>query len=276
VPPVIDLPRLLSATNRIVADDASDEDLALVLAPGTSLGGARPKASVRGADGQLLIAKFPRKDDEWPITRWEATTLQLARASGIRVPSFGLHTVAKKPVLVLGRFDRRGTVRVPFMSAMTAASADDGETNSYLDLVATLRQEGSAVTEDLRELWRRLVFNVLVSNTDDHLRNHGFVRDELGWRLAPAYDLNPMPTDVRPRVHALAIDETDATSSMDTAFEVAPMFGLSKPDARSIAHEVASVTRDWRAVGATFGLKKRDLDRMESAFEHADLATAIG
>jgi serine/threonine-protein kinase HipA len=161
------------------------------------------------------------------------------------------------------------------MSAMTAIAADDGEARSYLDLVEALRQEGAAVNEDLRELWRRLVFNVLVSNTDDHLRNHGFVRREAGWRLAPAYDLNPMPTDVRPRVHALAIDATDATASMETVLQVAPMFGLAAGTARTIAGEVARATKTWRAVGAKHGLKKTELERMESAFEHADLALAL-
>ena len=274
VPPVIDLARLLAATNRIVDEKETDDDLALVLAPGTSLGGARPKASVRGADGQLLVAKFPRKDDEWPITRWEATTLSLAEVCGIRVPSFRLAVISTKPVLILERFDRAFAVRIPFMSAMTALSADDGEAHSYLDIVEALRQEGSRAKDDLRELWRRLVFNILVSNTDDHLRNHAFVRDDVGWRLAPAYDLNPMPTDVRPRVHALAIDETDPTSSIETAFEVAAKFGLSKGDARTISREVARGASKWRDVGAKFGLKKNDFARMASAFEHRDLELA--
>jgi serine/threonine-protein kinase HipA len=274
--PLLALARLLSATNRIVADEETDEDLALVLAPGTSLGGARPKASVRDTNGALLVAKFPRKDDEWPITRWEATALTLARAAGIVVPTFRLELVAKKPVVMLVRFDRRGPARIPFMSAMTALSADDNQPRSYLEIVDALRRGGSEVTTDLRELRRRLAFNVLVSNTDDHLRNHGFLHDGVGWRLAPAYDLNPMPTDVRPRVHALALDEADATASMETAFEVAPRFGIALADSRMIAREVGSVVRTWRAVGGRFGLKAKDLDRMESAFEHRDLALASG
>jgi len=113
-----------------------------------------------------------------------------------------------------------------------------------------------------------------VSNTDDHLRNHGFLHDGVGWRLAPAYDLNPMPTDVRPRVHALAIDETDATASMDTVREVAPRFGLGTKVARQIAHEVAAAVRAWRSAGKKHGLKPKELDRMASAFEHRDLAQA--
>jgi serine/threonine-protein kinase HipA len=274
VPPLVLLRRLLSATNRIVANEETDDDLALVLAPGTSLGGARPKASVRGPHGELLIAKFPRKDDDWPVTRWEATVLSLAEAAGILVPRFRLELVLKKPVLLLHRFDREGRTRVPFMSAMTALSANDHESRSYLDIIDALRREGSRVTSDVRELWRRLVFNVLVSNTDDHLRNHGFLRDAEGWHLAPAYDMNPTPADVRPRIHSLAIDESEATASLETAFEVSPRFGITRSDARTIAREVGRVVRTWRTVGAEFGLKPKELERMESAFEHEDLERA--
>ena len=274
VPPLMALSKLLAATTRIIADEETDEDLALVLAPGTSLGGARPKASVKDSDGNLLVAKFPTASDEWPATRWEATTLELARRAGIHVPVFRLALAARKPVLLLRRFDRDGEARVPFMSAMTALSADDNQMHSYLDIVDALRREGAQAAKDLGELWRRLVFNVLVSNTDDHLRNHGFLHDGIGWRLAPAYDLNPMPTDVRLRVHALAIDDTDPTASMDTVWEVAPRFGLATKEARQIAHEVAAVVRAWRSAGKKCGLKPKELDRMESAFEHRDLAQA--
>jgi serine/threonine-protein kinase HipA len=271
IPPLLDLPRLLAATTRIVNDDETDEDLALLLAPGTSLGGARPKASVRGTKGELMIAKFPREDDEWPVTVWEAVTLSLAKASGIRVPEFSVKSISDKPVLILSRFDRVGLSRVPFMSAMTALAADDRDTHSYLELAEALRRGGSHVKEDLRELWRRLAFNVLVSNTDDHLRNHAFLRDEAGWRLAPAYDLNPTPVDVKPRIHALAIDESDTRSSMETAFTVAPNFGLSLAEARAISREVGGVVRTWRRAAEDFGLSRHDTLRMESAFEHEDL-----
>ena len=277
VPPVIELPRLLSATTRILDQKETDEDLLLLLAPGTSLGGARPKASVRDKDGSLLVAKFPRKDDEWPVTRWEAATLALAKSAGIDVPAWRVDSVLRKPVLMLRRFDRRGPVRVHFMSALTAVQGDDGETRSYLELVDVLRREGSEVETDLRELWRRVVFNILVSNTDDHLRNHGFVRDAVGWRLAPAYDLNPMPSDVRPRIHALAIDEADTSGSLETALSVAPAFGFSKAaDARAIARKVGSAVAKWRMVAAQCGIGKRDVERMSSAFEHEDLRAAVG
>jgi serine/threonine-protein kinase HipA len=277
VPPVLELPRLLSATTRFVDEKETDEDLRLVLAPGTSLGGARPKASVRDKDGHLLVAKFPRKDDEWPVTRWEAATLALAKNAGIDVPAWRLDTVLRKPVLMLRRFDRRAAERVHFMSALTAIEGTDNETRSYLELVDALRRGGSDVETDLRELWRRVVFNILVSNTDDHLRNHGFLRDPVGWRLGPAYDLNPMPIDVRPRVHALAIDETDTSGSLETALSVAPAFGIAKVgDARAIARKVGGAVAKWREVAATYGIGKREAARMESAFEHDDLRAATG
>ena len=274
IPPLVELPRLLAATDRLVSEDETEDDLALLLAPGTSLGGARPKASVRATDGRLLVAKFPRKDDDWPVTRWEATALELARAARIRVPEVRLAMVARRPVLVLARFDRRAGQRAPVLSGMAALSANDGEQRSYLDLVDALRRDGSEPAADLHELWRRLVFNVLVSNTDDHLRNHAFLHDGVGWRLSPAYDLNPVPTDVRPRVHALTLDERDATASMELALALAPRFGLETRTARRTAREVGAAVRTWRAVSARQGLKKRELDRMESAFEHADLALA--
>lgn len=274
VPPLVALPKLLRAAARVVADEETDDDLLLLLAPGTSLGGARPKASVRRADGTLAIAKFPSRDDDWSITRWEATTLALAERAGITIPTHELVTVAGKPVLVVARFDRDGAERVPYMSALTALAARDGDPRSYVELADTLRQIGGAVSRDLPELWRRLVFNVLVSNTDDHLRNHGFLHRPGGWRVAPAFDLNPMPVDVRPRVHALALDETDATSSFETAMRVAPSFGLSMSRARTIAKEVSTAVKTWRKVAARHGLSARQIDRMASAFEHADADAA--
>lgn len=275
VPPLVQLPRLLAATTRVVEDRESDDDLALLLAPGTSLGGARPKASVVDPKGQLLVAKFPRRDDDWPVTRWEATALALATRAGIDVAPARLEQIARRPVLLLQRFDRRGAVRVPFMSAMTALAAQDNETRSYLELAEVLRREGSAASADLRELFRRVTFNVLVSNTDDHLRNHGFLHDGRGLRLAPAYDLNPMPTDVRPRVHALALDEEDPTASLDTVLRIAPFFGFgTAAAARALVAEVGSAVSKWRVVARRHGLTAREMERMESAFKHDDLRSA--
>lgn len=277
VPPLITLPRLLSATDRIERDKETEEDLLLVLAPGTSLGGARPKATVRDTDGRLMVAKFPKRDDDWPVTRWEAMLLTLARQAGMTIPDWRLDIIAKKPVLLLNRFDRGETGRrIPFMSAMTALDASDhGEQRSYLEIVDALRQMGSRPDADLEELWRRVVFSVLVSNTDDHLRNHAFLHDGKGWRLSPAFDLNPCPVDVKPRVHALAIDEDDATASLDTVLAVAPQFGLAVARARAIVAEVGAVVTTWKATAKTLGLTAPQIERMRSAFEHDDLTAAI-
>jgi serine/threonine-protein kinase HipA len=274
VPPLVQLPRLLRATAAILDDEDSDEDLALLLAPGTSLGGARPKASVRDHDGRLAIAKFPARDDDWPVTRWEAATLAMADAAGIEVPPRRLATVLGKPVLVIQRFDRDGDRRIPYMSSLTALAARDGEVRSYLELADVLRATGSGVRRDLAQLWRRLLFNMLVSNTDDHLRNHGFLREPGGWRLSPAFDLNPAPVDVRPRVHAMAIDETDQTGSLEIVRAVAPSFGLKPGEVRTIVQEVAGPVSRWRGFAGECGITRRQLDRMSTAFEHDDLAAA--
>ena len=276
VPPLVQLPRLLRASNAVLAEEETDDDLALLLAPGTSLGGARPKASVLERDGTLAIAKFPSREDEWPVTRWEAATLAMADAAGIVVSSRRLIEVLRKPVLVVERFDRRGDERIPYMSALTALAATDGETRSYLELADVLRTSGADVRGQLEQLWRRIVFNVLVSNTDDHLRNHGYRRDADGWRLAPAFDLNPMPTDVRPRVHALALDESDPTSSIDVARSIAPSFNVSQQRGRTIVREVAKVTAQWRRFASEHGISRSQIDRMASAFEHSDLSAALG
>lgn len=277
VPPLINLPRLLSATDRIEQDEETEEDLLLVLAPGTSLGGARPKATIHDGDGRLLIAKFPKRDDDWPIPIWEAVLLQLAGQAGLHVPPWRLEQIAGKPVLLVTRFDRdpQGN-RVPFMSAMTALDATDhGPQRSYLEIVDAIRQMGSKPDADIEELWKRIVFSILVSNTDDHLRNHAFLHDGKGWRLAPVYDLNPCPVDVKPRVHALAIDDTDATSSIETAIEVAELFGIKPERARALAAQVGAVTAGWRDTAASLGASKAQADRMETAFEHDDLRMAV-
>jgi serine/threonine-protein kinase HipA len=276
VPPLIDLPALLGATDRIDRGRETNSDVALVLAPGTSLGGARPKATIRDKDGRLLVAKFPKRDDDWPVIRWEATTLALAKMAGVTIPEWRLEIVARKAVLLLGRFDRTpANGRIPYMSAMTALDATDhGEQRSYLELADVLRQQGSMPQSDLKQLWRRIVFNILVSNTDDHLRNHAFLRDARGWRLSPAFDMNPCPVDVKRRIHVLAIDELDGTASLDIAFRVAPQFGLSKDDARDIAVEVGAAVSKWRDVAKTHKLRPAEIDRMASAFEHDDLRRA--
>lgn len=277
IPPLVELPELLSAAEHVVEDTDTEEDLRLLIAPGSSLGGARPKASVRENDGHLAIAKFPRRDDEVSTVRWEAVALSLAHRAGIPVPSARVELVADKPVLLLRRFDRDGERRIPFLSAMSMVGARDNQAHSYLELVDALRQQGAAPQEDIRALWRRMVFNILISNTDDHLRNHGFLyQGNDGWRLSPAYDLNPTPTDIKPRVLTLAINEEDTTASLVTAIRVAAYFELEDGEAREIAAQVATATSRWRSEAAEHDIGRAEIDRMDSAFEHEDLRKALG
>ena len=275
IPPLLELPRLLAASERVVAEQDTDEDLRLLFAPGSSLGGARPKASVRLRDGSLAIAKLPRRDDEIDTVRWEAVALALAARAGIAVPMTSLEHVAEKPVLLVTRFDRTGNQRIPFVSAMSMLGARDHETHSYLELVDVLRQHGAAPRADMEALWRRIVFNVLISNTDDHLRNHAFLYEgQNGWRLSPAYDLNPVPIDIKPRVLSTAIVEDDNTASLDLAFAAAGYFEVKDDRARAIAAEVAAAVLEWRVEAARHGLTRQDIARMASAFEHRDLELA--
>ncbi|MBA3563841.1 MAG: type II toxin-antitoxin system HipA family toxin [Gammaproteobacteria bacterium] len=277
VPPLIDLPRLLSAAQRVVDENEDDEDLQLIFAPGSSLGGVRPKASVREANGSLAIAKFPHKDDEWSAVAWEAVSLSLAAKAGIKVTGWRLEKIAGKDVIILGRFDRDGAARIPFLSALSMLGATDNETRSYLEIADALRQHGAQPGDDMRELWRRIVFTVLISNVDDHMRNHGFLYTGTdGWVLSPAYDLNPMPVDVKPRILSTAIDDEDQTASLECAFSVAEYFDLDEEEAQGIAGEVGRVVSQWRAEATRLGISNTECTRMKSAFAHADLEMALG
>lgn len=276
IPPLLELPELLSAAERVVEEKDTDGDLQLLFAPGSSLGGARPKASVRDKDGHLAIAKFPRKDDELNAVLWEAVALALAERAGITVPASRVETVASEPVLVLRRFDREDKTRIPFLSAMSMLGAKDNESHSYLEIVDALRRYGATPKADMEALWRRIVFSVLISNTDDHLRNHGFLyTGGDGWRLSPAYDLNPVPTEMKPRILTTAINEDDGTASLALALSVAKYFELDEKNAGRIGREVGKAVSQWREEAARQGLSKNEIDRMVSAFEHEDSKQAI-
>jgi len=276
VPPLVELPRLLAASDGVLGDDDSDELLQLLLAPGSSLGGARPKASVLDVDGNLAIAKFPKRDDDIDVVRWEALALSLAARAGIEVPTWRLERVKGRSVLIVRRFDRDRDHRVPFLSAMSMLGAQDRETHSYLEIADALRLHGADAPKDLQELWRRIVFSVLVSNTDDHLRNHGFLYSgHDGWRLSPAYDINPVPIDMKPRFLSTAIDIDDTKASLDLTLSVAQYFFLDDDQARAIAKSVARIVSEWRSMAGTIGLAARDMDRMATAFEHDDLNAAM-
>lgn len=277
VPQLIDLRKLLSASDRLEKGKERKGDLALLLAPGGSLGGARPKAVVRDKDRTLHLAKFPWQKDDWSVILWETVTLELARAAAIDIPAFKLVLAGTKPVLMLGRFDRQGVdVRLPFMSAMTALGAKDrDEEHSYLEIVDALRQFGGEPEKDIAQLWRRMVFNILVSNTDDHLRNHGFLMGDRGWRLAPAYDMNPCPEDIGKRIHVLAINDEERTGSLDVALSVADYFGLKRGDAKVIASEVGAAVSRWKEAALAHGIPKSEIEVLQSAFAHRDLDQAL-
>jgi serine/threonine-protein kinase HipA len=269
VPPLFRLGELLNAAMRVAADGDDDNDLRLILAPGSSLGGARAKASVLDQHGELSIAKFPQADDSYPVMQWEAVALDLAHRAGIDVPAWRLEQVADRTALLLRRFDRDADIRIPFLSAMSMLGAADNEDHSYLEIVDALRQFGAKPEKDCAQIWRRIVFNILISNTDDHLRNHGFLYEGAGgWRLSPAYDMNPTPIDVKARVLSLAIDEADDTASIDVAFGMARQCGLKLDEARGIVGEVQAAVAHWRTSATSHGLNARDVARMASAFEH--------
>lgn len=275
VPGFIQLGRLLASAQRIERDEETDEDLSLIFAPGSSLGGARPKASVVYTAGSLAIAKFPKETDEYSIETWEHIALLLAERAGIRVPRHELHRVGDKPVLLSWRFDREGETRIPFLSAMSMLQTQDGERASYPEIVDELSRHGANARTDAAELFRRMVFNILISNVDDHLRNHGFLWvGKAGWTLSPAYDLNPTPTDLKARILTTNISLDEGTCSIELALSQAELFGLSLADAEAIVGEVGGAVAAWRGIARQAGQTETQIDRMASAFEHDDLKVA--
>jgi len=278
IPTLVALPRLMSAAERILDDqddDSGGEDIRLLLAPGSSLGGARPKASVHDEFGTLCIAKFPHQNDTIDTVLWEAVALKLAKKAGIETAPSRVLKIGNKASLILKRFDRDGNNRIPFLSAMSMLGANDNEQHTYLEIVDAIRRHGANATLDCVQLWRRAVFNILISNTDDHLRNHGFLYHDIGgWSLSPAYDLNPVPTDIRPRILSTALDSEDPSASIELALSNAAYFGLPLNGAREIASEISRALLDWRDVAENTGLSRSACNRMASAFEHQDQVKA--
>jgi serine/threonine-protein kinase HipA len=277
IPPLIMLGKLLNASGRIMAHKEIDQDIRDIFEPGSSLGGARPKAMVSDTNSNLLIAKFPSPKDEWDVELWEFLSLRMAQRAGIPVPYFRLEKILGKNVLLLGRFDRKGEhVRVPFLSAMSMLGASDGDRKSYIEIGDVLQEYGARTSEDLIDLWRRIVFNIMISNVDDHLRNHGFLYEgPSGWRLSPLYDLEPTPDHVKARILHTNIDLNNGTASLDLAYEVIEYFGLTLAAAKKIALKVGNAVKEWDKEAARFGAGKQEIDFMRSAFDHADLKQAL-
>ncbi|HXL88872.1 MAG TPA: type II toxin-antitoxin system HipA family toxin [Streptosporangiaceae bacterium] len=265
VPRLIELPHLLHAVDHL-DDEADSRDLRDLIDAGSSLGGARPKASVIDMSGQLAIAKFPRSgSDEWDVAGWEEVELRLARRSGLTVSDSRLSVVAGRNVLIVNRFDRPSGRRAGFASALTMLEASDGEQRSYLEIAEVIERQSPAATSDLRELYRRIIFSVLTGNTDDHLRNHAFLRRGRGWALSPAYDLNPNPD--RPDRLSTAIDLDDTKADLGTLLSVSGYFRLTLAEARSEIASVRDATSRWRGEAASLNLPQREMDLMAEAFE---------
>lgn len=269
VPPLIQLPALLNAADAVHGSTETAEDLKLLLNEGSPLGGARPKSVVQDNEGQLAIAKFPKPDDDRSIAHGEVLALRLARAAGIDASEARIERVADRPVSLIQRFDRKVEGRVPFLSAMTLLNAKDEEPETYTDIAEAIRMYGAAPTEDLHELWRRVVFSIAIGNLDDHLRNHGFLLRDEGWRLSPAYDLNPVPVEERVRELTTWISEEGPEADFQIALNACEYFALKPDEAESIIDEVLSAVSAWRDVAQRIGMSGADQRAYSSAFVEA-------
>jgi len=246
--------------------------LNILIAPGSSLGGARPKASVQHTDGSLWIAKFPSNNDETDIGAWEMVVNELAKKAGINTPETTIKRYNNKHHTYLTkRFDRTTSgKRIHFSSAMTllgysdGAGAEDGV--SYLELVEFIIQNGANVKQDLTELFRRIVFSIAVSNTDDHLRNHGFLLTKQGWTLSPAYDINPNPYGTGLKLN---ISEEDNSLDFDLVLSVAPYFRLSEKEAVQIIEHIKSVVSKWEETAVKYQIPKSEREMMSVAFRYS-------
>ena len=277
LPPIVSLAALVRAADAIHGETETAADLRFLLGAGSPLGGARPKSAVTLSDGRLAIAKFPKPDDVRDIAAGEVLALHLAKQAGIAVADSQLVAVGGRGVSVITRFDREGAQRLPFLSASSLLGLPPGEAGAYTLLADGIRQFGDDVAGDLRELWRRLVFSLLASNYDDHLRNHGFLMRIPGkWSLSPAYDLNPVPEIERAQMPKTAISEDNADSSIEAAVAAAARFGLKPTAAKTIVREVHAVVADWRKAAKKLRIPARTLDVYASAFEHPLMDEAKG
>lgn len=247
---------------------ATDEDrwIAMLVAPGSSLGGARPKANFLD-DGALWIAKFPSREDRHDVGAWEYVVTRLAADAGIEVPETRLLRLGSTyRTFSTRRFDRSGGQRRLYASAMTLAGRRDNEDASYLDIAQAVEHFGdpAMIDDDLRQLFRRVVFNVLVANRDDHLRNHGFLRSRQGWRLAPAFDINPSPQKLE---HALALDGDLRIPELPIVRATAPFYRLSPSCADNVIVEVAAAVSRWQSVALDADVSRDEIESLAAAFE---------
>ena len=260
--------RTLEAYARKIDADEDGQDarwIDVLLAPGSSLGGARPKANVTDEKGALWIAKFPSESDEWDVGAWEFLVSRLAGAAGLKMSDTRLERFSKAGATFFSRrFDRAGEKRIHYASAMAMSGATDGEEgHSYLDVAEFLVREGACPDEDLAELWSRIVFSRLVGNSDDHLRNHGFVLASDGWRLSPMFDVNPNPDAA-----FAALDLTPGVQggTRDELIESAEYFHVDRLNAEKRYAEILNVVSGWRALAQKLNIRRSEIDRMSSCF----------
>ncbi len=274
VPPFSDVRELALAAQFIDQDPdlsaKSQERLALLLAPGSSLGGARPKASVRDQENELWIAKFPRSLDAYDASGSEMLCACLAKSCGIDQAESRLERIDKRrSIFLTKRFDRLGKKRIHFASAMTLLGKTDGpnaENTSYLDLAEFIRTYGSNPVDDLVELFRRQAFSIAVSNTDDHLRNHGFLLERDGWKLSPAFDLNPNPEK---RGLTLNISETDNALDFSLLCSQALYYGIAHKEALEMVSDIRKQVASWKAFARRLHLDEATQSRLSAAFAQA-------
>ncbi|HIU23849.1 MAG TPA: HipA domain-containing protein [Candidatus Coprovicinus avistercoris] len=266
VPRETSIPVLLDAADRASKD--MNADIRDLLAAGSSLGGARPKASIRDEQGCLCIAKFPKADEGAldDVCAWEHVALRLMAELGMSVPASRLLRIGTRAVLLMRRFDRNGSVRVPYISGLTAVQGEDGGRYSYLELAEFIEEEGSRPTNDLHELWTRALFSCAVGNTDNHLRNYGFLRERAGWRLSPAFDVNPTPGSER-KYLATGLDFDNREAEPEVALAVREYFRLDGAAARAVAARMARVMGGWRRIARADGISEASIEFMADCFE---------
>lgn len=277
VPRLVELEKLRALAHQFELDPESvEEDIINLAGAAGSLGGARPKASVEGR-GQLWIAKFTSRDDRRAVERAEIATLKLAARCGLNVPEAHLELAdSDSPVALIRRFDRRGETRIPYMSARTALDWDGSEGRYYTDIADVIRQISSQPHDDLHELWNRIIFTILISNTDDHLKNHGFIYvGRNRWRLSPAFDINPAPT--RQRILQTGILEGEPfDASLTRALDAASFFDVEQEDAKKMASQMATVVNDtWRESLRLEGASASEINSFAAAFQHDAMEQAL-
>lgn len=268
-PPYVEL-RSLEAASLVLENDETglnESVLNKLLAPGSSLGGARPKATVKDVDGSLWIAKFPSKNDIYNVGAWEKVVHDLAVLCNLNVPEARLENYSSNgSTFLVKRFDRDGSRRIHFASAMTLLGKEDGVENiSYLDIVSFIKSFGNNPKKDLLELWNRIVFNMAVSNTDDHLRNHGFILRNKGWELSPLFDVNPIPYG---NSLSLFVDDVDSSIDFDLAINTAPLYGINKEEAKDIVSFIKStVNKNLEHIAKQCGIGRDSIEYMRPAFQ---------